>query len=94
MRKRRLVANLTFKGADLLARFEGPVETIAASVPRGLIDEVRARVGKREFSRFVAEALAAELISRNRLEYVSELESIHGPVDQDLVAHFESAFSR
>jgi len=36
---------------DPLARFAGPAETVAASIPRALRAAIRAKVGKRECSR-------------------------------------------
>lgn len=81
-------------GIDVLARYSGVATTIAASVPKDLADEIRKRVGKREFSRFVATALARELIDRNRAEYITEMEAIHGPVDPDFLRQLEEAFDR
>jgi hypothetical protein len=79
---------------DPLARFSGPAETIAASLPKELADAIRAQVGKREFSRFVARALARELVDRNRAAYVASFEADHGPLDPGLVASFEDVLDR
>jgi hypothetical protein len=79
---------------DLLSRFGGPAETIAASLPKELADAIRSQVGKRGFSRFVGRALARELIDQNRAAYVSGMESIHGPVDSELVAQLEEVLGR
>jgi hypothetical protein len=82
------------KNADPLARFSGPAQTIAASVPRALTVAIRAKVGKREFSRFVARALARELVDESRAAYVASYEKDHGPVDSQLTARLEALFAR
>jgi hypothetical protein len=79
---------------DLLTRFAGPSETVAASVPRALAAAIRAKVGKREFSRFVGRALARELVDQNRAAYVACFEKDHGPVDAQLTARLEALFAR
>jgi hypothetical protein len=79
---------------DPLARFAGPSQTIAASVPRALTAAIRARVGKREFSRFVGRALARELVDQNRAAYVVSFERDHGPLDSHLTARLEALLAR
>jgi hypothetical protein len=79
---------------DPLARFAGPAETVAASVPRALTAAIRAKVGKREFSRFVGRALARELVDQNRAAYVTSFEKNHGPLDPQLMARLEALFAR
>jgi hypothetical protein len=81
-------------GADAVTRFAGPSETIAASVPRSLTVAIRARIGKREFSRFVGQALARELIDQNRAAYVASFEKDHGPIDGKLTARLEDLLAR
>jgi hypothetical protein len=78
---------------DPLTRFAGPSETVA-SVPRALTAAIRAKVGKREFSRFVGRALARELVDQNRAAYVASFEKDHGPVDPQLTARLEALFAR
>jgi hypothetical protein len=86
----------SFSGADddPLTHFAGPSETVAASVPRALTAAIRAKVGKREFSRFVGRALARELVDQNRAAYVASFEKDHGPVDPQLTARLEALFAR
>jgi hypothetical protein len=79
---------------DPLAQFNGPVETVAASVPRDLIDAIRATTGKRKFSQFVGRALAREFIDTKRAEFVADMEAIHGPVDPELVKAYEAVLDR
>ena len=79
---------------DPVTRFAGPAQTIAASVPRSLTEAVRATVGKREFSSFVARAMARELIDQNRAAYVASYEEDHGPIDPQLTARLEDLFAR
>ena len=79
---------------DPLTRFAGPSQTVAASVPRSLTAAIRAKVGKREFSRFVGRALARELVDQNRAAYVASFEKEHGRIDPHLTARLEALFSR
>ena len=79
---------------DPLTRFAGPAETVAASVPRALTAAIRAKVGKREFSRFVGRALARELVDQNRSAYVASFDKDHGPLDPQLTARLEALFAR
>ncbi len=79
---------------DPLTRFAGPAQTIAASVPRALTAAIRAKIGKREFSRFVGQALARELVDQNRAAYVASFERDHGPVDPKLTARLEALLAR
>jgi hypothetical protein len=79
---------------DPLSRFAGPAETVAASVPRALTVAIRAKVGKREFSRFVGRALARELVDQNRAAYVASFEKDHGVLDPRLTARLEALFAR
>jgi hypothetical protein len=63
-------------------------------VPRALTAAIRAKVGKREFSRFVTRALARELVDQNRAAYVYSHENDHGPIDSRLTARLEALFAR
>jgi hypothetical protein len=54
---------------------------------------IRAKVGKRKFSRFVGRALARELVDQNRAAYVTSFEKNHGPVDPQLTACLEALFA-
>ncbi len=81
-------------GEDPLAQFVGPAQTIAASVPRALNAAIRARIGKRGFSRFVGQALARELVDQNRAAYVASFEMDHGPIDPELTARLEALLNR
>jgi hypothetical protein len=79
---------------DPLERYAGPAETVAASVPRGLAAAIRKKIGKREFSSFVARALARELVDQNRAAYVESFEQEQGPLDPQVTARFEALFER
>jgi hypothetical protein len=79
---------------DPLIRFAGPAQTIAASVPRALTVAIRAKIGKRGFSRFVGQALARELVDQNRAAYVASFEKDHGPIDPQLTARLEALLAR
>jgi hypothetical protein len=79
---------------DPLIRFAGPAETIAASVPRALTVAIRAKIGKRQFSRFVGQALARELVDQNRANYVASFEAEQGPIDPQLTTRLEALLAR
>lgn len=49
-------------------------EAISATVPSAIVTAVRARTAKRDFSRFVATALARELTREARTEYLEHAE--------------------
>lgn len=59
---------------------EGPATRVSLSLPEGTAEAIRARVGKREFSAFIAEAVERELRGQVLDEYVADCESRKGPV--------------
>jgi hypothetical protein len=94
MKTPRSKASIFRTDDDPLTRFAGPAQTVAASVPRALTAAIRAKVGKREFSSFVARAMARELVDQNRAAYVISYEKDHGPIDPQLTARLEALFAR
>ncbi|MHA6758690.1 hypothetical protein [Streptacidiphilus sp. PAMC 29251] len=59
--------------------------TVSTSLHKGTVDAVRARVGKREFSRYVEEAVVRR-IARDKLgELLDDFERINGPADRQAV---------
>ena len=69
-------------------RRNGPAEavaklrTISATVPEEIARQVKAETGKRGFSKFVARAIARELLRKRREEFVRDAEETSGPVDE------------
>ncbi|MDP9797713.1 hypothetical protein J2S43_006225 [Catenuloplanes nepalensis] len=59
---------------------EGPATRVSLSLPEGTAEAIRARVGKREFSAFIAEAVERELRGRALDEYLADYEARNGPV--------------
>ena len=59
---------------------EGPATRVSLSLPEGTAEAIRARVGKREFSAFVTEAVERELRGQVLDEYLADYESRKGPV--------------
>lgn len=59
----------------------GQTETISASVPSALVERVRARVQKREFSQFVTRSIERELVRLNRLQLIDEIVAKSGELD-------------
>jgi hypothetical protein len=80
--------------ADTVAPFDGPHETIAASVPKTMAKTVREMVGARGFSKFVTDALAREVARRNREELIAVMEAESGPADPELVVRYRRLLSR
>ncbi|GAA1588438.1 hypothetical protein [Actinoplanes couchii] len=61
---------------------EGPATRVSLSLPEGTAEAIRARVGKREFSAFIAEAVERELRGRVLDEYLADYEVRNGPVSE------------
>ncbi|MGA4839835.1 hypothetical protein [Streptomyces sp. G45] len=59
---------------------ERPAPRVSLSRPEGAAEAIRARVGKREFSAFIAEAVERELRGQVLDEYLADYESRKGPV--------------
>jgi hypothetical protein len=61
---------------------EGPATRVSLSLPEGTAEAIRARVGKREFSAFIAEAVERELRGQVLDEYLADYESRKGLVSE------------
>ncbi|MDI3389131.1 hypothetical protein QIS99_23465 [Streptomyces sp. B-S-A8] len=61
---------------------EGPATRVSLSLPEGTAEAIRARVGKREFSAFIAEAVERELRGQVLDEYLADYENRKGPVSE------------
>ncbi|AGZ46076.1 hypothetical protein [Actinoplanes friuliensis] len=61
---------------------EGPATRVSLSLPEGTAEAIRARVGKREFSAFIAEAVERELRGQVLDEYLADYESRKGPISE------------
>ncbi|MEU4162242.1 hypothetical protein [Actinoplanes sp. NPDC026670] len=62
---------------------EGPATRVSLSLPEGTADAIRARVGKREFSAFIAGAVERELRGQVLDEYLADYESRRGPISDE-----------
>ncbi|MFB7878305.1 hypothetical protein ACFC06_23920 [Nocardia sp. NPDC056064] len=62
---------------------EGPAQRVSLSLPEGTADAVRRRVGKREFSAFVAAAVERELRGQVLDEYLGDYEDRVGPITEE-----------
>jgi hypothetical protein len=62
---------------------------VSVSMPDDLVRDIRARVGKREFSRFVAEAAAHQIAMIKLGEIVEAYEAEHGPLAEELLREAE-----
>lgn len=56
---------------------------MSLSLPEGTAEAIRARVGKREFSAFIAEAVERELRGQVLDEYLADYESRKGPISEE-----------
>ncbi|MFD5317835.1 hypothetical protein [Streptomyces sp. NPDC127098] len=61
---------------------EGPATRVSLSLPEGTAEAIRQRVGKREFSAFIAAAVERELRGRILDEYLADYERRRGPVSE------------
>ncbi|MFE1318106.1 hypothetical protein [Kitasatospora phosalacinea] len=59
---------------------DGPATRVSLSLPEGTAAAIRDRVGKREFSAFVAAAVERELRGRILDEYLADYERRNGPI--------------
>ncbi|MGI5286862.1 hypothetical protein ACQEVF_26490 [Nonomuraea polychroma] len=59
---------------------EGPSTRVSLSMPEGTAEAIRRRVGKREFSAFIAAAVERELRGQVLDEYLADYERRNGPV--------------
>ncbi|MEV0955919.1 hypothetical protein AB0I97_08535 [Streptomyces sp. NPDC049951] len=71
---------------------EGPATRMSLSLPEGTADAIRKRVGKREFSAFVAAALERELHGQILDEYLADYERRHGQVSEQEQARARQVF--
>ncbi|WP_372409115.1 hypothetical protein [Streptomyces luteireticuli] len=61
---------------------EGPATRVSLSLPEGTAEAIRARVGKGEFSSFIAAAVERELRGRILDEYLADYEERNGPLPE------------
>jgi hypothetical protein len=61
---------------------EGPAARVSLSLPEGTAAAIRERVGKREFSAFVAAAVERELRGQILDDYLTDYERRKGPVSK------------
>lgn len=59
---------------------EGPATRVSLSLPEGTAEAIRRRVGKREFSAFITEAVERELRGQILDEYLADYERRQGPL--------------
>ncbi|MGW2599306.1 hypothetical protein [Streptomyces klenkii] len=61
---------------------EGPATRVSLSLPEGTAEAIRQRVGKREFSAFIAAAVERELRGQILDEYLADYERRQGPISE------------
>lgn len=70
----------------------GRARKVSVSLPEGLTAVVQQRVGKGEFSHYVAEAVARQLELDLLTELAALLEAEHGPIPEKSLAEAEAAW--
>lgn len=70
----------------------GRAKKVSVSLPEGLTAVVQQRVGKGEFSHYVAEAVARQLELDLLAELVALLDAEHGPISEELLAEAGAAW--
>lgn len=73
---------------------EGPATRISLSLSEGTAEAIRQRVGKREFSSFVASAVERELRGLILDEYLADYEQRSGALPASERQRAEEAFDR
>ncbi len=73
----------SFDNVDLMSEIpysvgEGPATRVSLSLPEGTAEAIRRRVGKREFSAFITEAVERELRGQILDEYLADYERRQG----------------
>lgn len=68
----------------------GPAVKVSVSLPQDVVREVRARVGPREFSSYVAEAVEQRLRLQMLGEIVDDYVAKHGPVSDEITQEVEA----
>jgi hypothetical protein len=68
----------------------GPAVKVSVSLPQDVVQEVRARVGPREFSRYVAEAVEQRLRLQMLGEIVDDYVAKHGPVSDEIAKEVDA----
>jgi hypothetical protein len=61
---------------------EGPAARVSLSLPEGTAAAIRERVGKREFSAFIAAAVERELRGQILDDYLTDYERRKGPISE------------
>jgi hypothetical protein len=69
-------------------------EKVSLSLDRDLVAEVRRRVGKRELSSFLNEALERRLQTDAITQYLTDIEKKSGPVSSRVAAAVDDAYAR
>ena len=67
----------------------GHAVKVSVSLPQDLVEEVRSRVGPREFSAYVAEAVAHKLRMQMLGEIVDDHVARNGPIPEDVKQRVE-----
>lgn len=70
----------------------GRAQKVSVSLPEGLTEVVRHRVGKGEFSRYVADAVARQLEMDLLAELAAQLDAEHGPIPEESIAEARAAW--
>jgi hypothetical protein len=71
---------------------EGPATRVSLSLPEGTADAIRQRVGRREFSAFIAAAVERELRGQILDEYLADYERRKGPLSPEAQERAERIF--
>ena len=71
-----------------------PKEKVSLSLDHDLVSEVRRRVGKRELSSFLNEALERRLQTDAVQEYLGDTDLRLGPIPADIAEGVDNAYSR
>lgn len=68
----------------------GNAVKVSVSLPQGVVQEVRARVGRRQFSSYVAEAVEQRLRLQMLGEIVDDYIAKHGPISEEVAQEVDA----
>lgn len=72
----------------------GPVQKVSVSLPQGLTDAIRHRVGRGHFSQYVTAAVAKQFEMDLLKELLDILEEEHGPIPPEIQAEVDAEWRR
>jgi hypothetical protein len=71
---------------------EGAFRKVSVTIPDAVVEEARARAGRGGLSAYVASAVEAQLAADRLRDLLTHLDSVYGPVPEEMIAQAEAAW--